>query len=234
MIKGYFVTGTDTDVGKTVITLGLIAALQQCGYKVGAMKPVSAGCEMTPSGLRNDDALKLQQQCGMTLDYDTINPYAFEPAIAPHIAADDARVRVDIETIHQRYQTISAQNDCVIVEGAGGWQVPLNDFQSIADLARRLQLPVILVVAMRLGCISHALLTAESIRAAGLPLAGWVANQVHAGMARLEENIATLRQRLDAPLLGTIPYLATVDAASVAELLTLPAERNSLRPGWAL
>ena len=233
-MRGYFITGTDTDVGKTIIALGMIEKLQQQGDKVGVMKPISAGCKITHDGLRNSDAMQLQQQSNVRLDYHTINPYAFAPAIAPHIAAADAGVRVDLETIYQHYQTIAAQSDCVIVEGAGGWQTPLNDFQTIADLAKRLQLPVILVVGMRLGCISHALLTVESICATGLPLAGWVANQIQPEMSRLEENIATLQQRIDAPLLGHVPYLESCDATTVAQQLTLPPARNSLRPDWAL
>ena len=234
MIKGYFITGTDTDVGKTVVSTGILHALQQQGYRVGAMKPVAAGCTPTPTGLRNSDALQLQQQSGLKLPYETLNPYAFEPAIAPHIAAADLNVRVDIETLFQHYQAIAELSDCVVVEGAGGWQVPLNDFQTIADLAKRLQLPVILVVGMRLGCISHTLLTVESIRATKLPLAGWVANQIDPHMDRIEENIATLKQHIDAPLLGQIPHLSQLDAAAIAQRLTLPAEQTHLRPHWAL
>jgi dethiobiotin synthetase len=235
-MKGYFITGTDTDVGKTLIALGVIEKLKQEGYRVGAIKPVAAGCECTANGLRNGDAVQLHQQCNVVLDYNAINPYPFAPAIAPHIAAADAGVRVDMENIYQHYETIAEKSDCVVVEGAGGWQVPLNDFQTIADLAKRLQLPVILVVGMRLGCISHALLTVESIGAAKLPLAGWVANQIEPEMNRLEENIATLQQRIDAPLLGCIPWLKQEQrkAAVVAEQLTLPPARTRLRPGWAL
>jgi dethiobiotin synthetase len=233
-MRGYFITGTDTDVGKTIIALGLIEKLQQQGCKVGVMKPLAAGCEITNEGLRNSDALQLQRQGNLQLDYHTINPYPFAPAIAPHIAADDEGVRVDIETIYQHYQSIAAQGDWVVIEGAGGWQVPLNDFQTIADLGKRLQLPVILVVGMRLGCISHALLTVESIAAAGVPLAGWVANQLYPEMNRLEENIATLQQRIEAPLLGRVPYLQQRDATTVAQYLTLPPQRHALRPGWAV
>ena len=233
-MRGYFITGTDTDVGKTIIGLGVVEALKRQGHKVGVMKPIAAGCDETDAGLSNQDALLLQRHTNVAIDYNLINPYPFEPAIAPHIAAADANVRIDIETIHQHYQTIAAQSDCVVVEGAGGWQVPLNDFQTIADLAKRLQLPVILVVGMRLGCISHALLTTESICAMGLPLAGWVANQIEPEMSRLEENIATLQQRINAPLLGRIPHLENCDVTTVAQQLTLPPTRASLRPGWAL
>ncbi len=238
MTNSYFITGTDTDVGKTIIALGLIEKLQQQGYRVGAMKPLAAGCEGSSEGLRNADAIQLQQQSDIKLPYQVINPYVFAAAIAPHIAAAAEGVRVDIETIYQHYQTIAAASDCVIVEGAGGWQVPLNDFQTIADLAKRLQLPIILVVGMRLGCISHALLSVESIHAAKLPLAGWIANQIDPEMKCLEENIATLQQRIEAPLLGRIPYLkeygSTAMTQQVAQQLTLPPQHNSLRPDWAI
>ncbi|MDZ4261724.1 MAG: dethiobiotin synthase [Pseudomonadota bacterium] len=238
MINSYFITGTDTDVGKTTIALGLVEKLQQQGYRVGAMKPLAAGCEESSAGLRNSDAVQLQRQADSKLPYEVINPYAFAPPIAPHIAAAAEGVRIDIETIYQHYQTIAAESDCVIVEGAGGWQVPLNDFQTIADLAKRLQLPVILVVGMRLGCISHALLSVESIHAAKLPLAGWVANQIAPEMNCLEENIATLQQRIEAPLLGHIPYLKNSEVAAmiqpIAQLLSLPPQHHSLRPDWAI
>jgi len=234
MSNGYFITGTDTDVGKTWISLGMIEALTQQGKKVGVMKPVSAGCEQTTDGLRNQDASLLQQHSNIELSYSNINPYAFEAAIAPHIAAANAGVRMDIETLYQHLQAIERHSDCVIVEGAGGWQVPLNDFQTMADLARRFQLPVILVVGMRLGCLNHALLSVESIRASGLPLAGWIANQLDPQMDCMEENIASLKQMIDAPMLGQIPHLETLDAATIAGKISLPEERNSLRPDWAI
>jgi dethiobiotin synthetase len=234
MCEGFFITGTDTDVGKTWICLGLIEALKQQDKKVGVMKPVSAGCEKTVDGLRNEDAMLLQQQSNVTLDYDEINPYAFEPAIAPHIASETTGIRIDIETIYQHFQAIRAKSDCVIVEGAGGWRVPLNDFQTMADVARRLQLPVVLVVGMRLGCLNHALLSVESIRTADLPLAGWIANLLDPHMSRIEENIETLSRMIDAPLLGRIPHLEKLDAKRIAAQLSLPPERNTLRPGWAI
>ena len=234
MPRGFFVTGTDTDVGKTWVSLGLVEQLKRQGKSVGVMKPVAAGCHPSAEGLRNEDAELLQQQASLKLDYHALNPYALEPAIAPHIAADEAGLRIDIETLYQHYLAIAGKSDCVVVEGAGGWLVPLNDFQTMADLAQRLALPVILVVGMRLGCINHALLSAETIRARGLALAGWVANRITPEMPRLEENIATLEQRLDAPLLGRIPHLDSLDAATIADHLTLPPEANSQRPDWLL
>ncbi len=233
-MRGYFITGTDTDAGKTWISLGFIEALKRQGKKVGVMKPVSAGCARSAAGLRNEDAVLLQRQSNVELAYDQVNPYAFEPAVAPHIAAAEAGKRIDIETVRDRFLDIAEQSDCVVVEGAGGWQVPLNDFQTLADLAERIELPVILVVGLRLGCLNHALLTAESIRAGGLPLAGWVANQLTPQMNRLTENIHTLERLIDAPLLGRIPYLATMDIDAIAGHLTLPPTRNTLRPDWAI
>ncbi len=233
-MRGYFITGTDTDVGKTWISLGIIEALKQQGHKVGVMKPISAGCDKTANGLRNQDALLLQQQSNIELSYDEINPYAFEPAIAPHIAATQNNIRIDIETIYQHFQSISEQSDYIVVEGAGGWLVPLNDFQSMADLAKRMQLPVVLVVGMQLGCLNHALLSVESIRATGLPLAGWIANQIDPDMSCIEQNIQTLSQMIEAPILGQIPFMQEMDAHTIASQITLPTEQTSLRPNWAI
>ncbi len=234
MNQGYFITGTDTDVGKTWVSLGIVEALKQQGKKVGVMKPVSAGCENTPHGLRNEDALLLQKHSNIEQDYEQINPYAFAPAIAPHIAAADTGVRMDIEILQQQLQTIKQHSDCVVVEGAGGWRVPLNDFQTMADLAKRFQLPVILVVGMRLGCLNHALLSVEAIHTSGLPLTGWIANQVATEMNCLDENIKTLQQMIDAPMLAQIPHLEWLDATAIAARINLPAGRNSLRPDWAI
>ncbi len=234
MSKGYFVTGTDTDAGKTWVSLGLVEKLKQQGNRVGVMKPVSAGCHETDQGLRNDDALQLQAASNLPLDYEQINPYAFAPAIAPHIAAAEIGQRVDIETLYQHFKQIAGQSDTVLVEGAGGWRVPLNDFQSMADLAKRMELPVILVVGMKLGCLNHALLTVDAIRSTRLPLAGWVANQVTPEMDRLDANIATLSEQIDAPLLGHVPYLAEFSAEQIAEQITLPIAAAGLRPHWAI
>jgi len=221
--RGYFVTGTDTGVGKTAVTLGLMQALQQQGRSVAAMKPVAAGCERTVAGLRNADALQLQRQASVELGYELINPYAFEPAIAPHIAADQAGVTIDINKIYNKNKEIESNVDCVLVEGVGGWQVPLNAEETLADLARLLGLDVIMVVAIRLGCLNHALLTADSIAAAGCTLAGWVANQLPAPPECAQENIKSLKSRISSPLLGVLPVMQEVSAGIVAENLSLPA-----------
>ncbi len=218
MAEGYFITGTDTEVGKTWCTVGLIAALQQQGKTVAGMKPVASGCEHTPEGLRNDDALRLQAQASIALPYDSVNPYAFEPAAA-HLAAAQSGVTIRLDTIIERFRQIQGKADITIVEGVGGWQVPLNESESVADLARALELPVILVVGLRLGCINHALLTAESVHAAGCRLAGWIANSVDPQMSQQMENIQSIEQRIDAPLLGVVPYQTHLLGSAIAEHL---------------
>ncbi|HEB96378.1 MAG TPA: dethiobiotin synthase, partial [Sedimenticola thiotaurini] len=193
--QGYFVTGTDTGCGKTEITLGLMARFRAAGERVVGMKPVASGAERRAAGLRNDDALRIQAAAtAPPPPYELVNPCAFEPPIAPHLAALEAEREIALEPLVTAFRRLSAGADRVLVEGVGGWKVPLNDCDTVADLARALGLPVILVVGLRLGCINHALLSAESIRAAGCVLAGWVANQVEPGMLRLEENIATLER----------------------------------------
>jgi dethiobiotin synthetase len=216
---GFFVTGTDTGIGKTVVSLGLIQALQDRGLKVAGMKPVASGCESTAAGLRNDDALRLQRQSSIALDYDAVNPYAFEPAIAPHLAARAAGVNVDPGHIRELYQSVAAQVDCVVVEGVGGWRVPLNEREDVADLARLLGLDVWLVVGLRLGCLNHALLTAQAIENSGCTLGGWVANQLPPPMEAAEDNINTLKDKLSSPLLGVVPVGATFDVNIVAHAL---------------
>jgi dethiobiotin synthetase len=217
--RGYFITGTDTDVGKTVVTLGLMQALQARGCRVAAMKPVASGCQSTPAGLRNDDALRLQQQASMELDYALVNPYAFAPAIAPHIAAGQAGTDIRVDEIINKYKEMEIDSDCVLVEGAGGWQVPLNNDETLADLAHALGLEVILVVAIRLGCLNHALLTAESIASRGCVLAGWVANQMLPDATTASANIHALEQRIGCPRLATIPWQEDISAKFVANHL---------------
>jgi dethiobiotin synthetase len=225
---GYFITGTDTDVGKTMVTLGLMQYLQQQGKTVAAMKPVASGCEQTSGSLRNDDAVQLLQQSSIRLAYDLVNPYAFEPAIAPHIAAAQCGVRIELEKIQQAYTALTDQADCVLVEGVGGWQVPLNGSATMADLAVQLGLDVILVVGMRLGCLNHALLTVTAIQSSGLKLAGWVANclpsiQVEA----TDENINTLKSMISEPLLGIVPALPEVSPKAVAACLSFQHPSNT-------
>lgn len=195
-----FVTGTDTGAGKTFVACALLKHLRQQGLNVCGYKPVASGCQRTPEGLRNEDALALQQAAGTAEPYERINPYAFEPAIAPHLAAAAAGVRIERARLDQAHVQLAAKHDWVVVEGAGGWQVPLNDDITFADWVASHQWPVVLVVGMRLGCINHALLSVESI-ARRAPLLGWVANALPPEMPQLLGNIATLERLMPAPKL---------------------------------
>lgn len=218
--RGYFVTGTDTGVGKTLVAAGLLHAFAVRGLRAVGMKPVAAGCEWRDGVAYWDDAEQLRSAANVDAARALVNPYRFEAAIAPHIAAAQAGVTIRLDVIAEACEALQAQADVVIVEGAGGFRVPLNDHQDMADLARKLSLPVILVVGMRLGCINHALLSAEAIRQAGLPLAGWVANRIDPAMAHFDASRATLEQRLKAPLLGVVPWLAKADfSASSTHLM---------------
>lgn len=219
---GFFITGTDTSVGKTCVSAALMHILRKSGLRVAGIKPVASGCVATAAGLRNEDALALQRQSSIDLPYELINPYAFAPAIAPHLAAQDAGVAISIQHLLDIYRIIVPQVDCAIVEGAGGWLVPLGPDSSLADLAVALQLPVIMVVDIRLGCINHALLTARAIAADGLLLAGWVANHARAGYERSTDNISSIAARLTCPLLGTIPHQDSFTSASLSDYLRMP------------
>ena len=222
-----FVTGTDTGIGKTVVALGLMQALQDRGLTVAGMKPVASGCEQTAQGLRNDDAVLLQRQSSIALEYAQVNPYAFEPAIAPHLAARAAGVRIDFDVILTAYREIAAQVDCVVVEGVGGWLVPLNEQASVADLAVMLGLDVCLVVGLRLGCLNHALLSAASIEASECRQVGWVANHLPEAMEYSKENINTLKDMLSSPLLGTVPAFDVMCASAVAQCLEVARWSNT-------
>ena len=214
----YFITGTDTGVGKTLVSCALLHAFAARGVRVVGMKPVACGCDAHGD---NEDVQMLRAASNVAASRDQINPYCFSPPIAPHIAARAAGARIEFSCILASYRELLAQADRVVVEGVGGFRVPLNETQDSAELARQFHLPVILVAGMRLGCLSHALLTADAIAAAGLTLAGWVANVLDADMPALRENIAALEQRLPAPLLGVIEYQATPDARAVALKLNI-------------
>ncbi len=214
--KGLFVTGTDTNVGKTWVSTALLEWFKHRGKRVLAMKPVASGCAMRFGRLQNEDALLLQQHASFMVDYELINPYAFEPSIAPHIAADQIGCVIELEVIAQRYRILAQQADLIIVEGFGGWQAPLSHEDGVAELAKRLELPVILVVGLRLGCLNHALLTCEALQRSDCEVLGWVANQVDPGFTCLEENVATLRTKLPMPMLAMVPYNEALDPASVS------------------
>ena len=204
--SGFFIAGTDTDIGKTVVSVALMQALQQRDLIVNAMKPIAAGCVNENGQLVNQDAQRLQAQCSSNLAMSAINTYAFEPAIAPHIAARDAQVTFDLDHIVSAFDELRRQSDLVIVEGIGGWCVPLDEKQTTVTLAQALNLPVILVVGMRLGCLNHALLTYDAITRANMDCVAWVANQVDPIMERAFDNLQALQQRLQCPCLAAIPY----------------------------
>lgn len=214
----YFITGTDTGVGKTLISCALLHAFAAQGRRVAGLKPVAAGCDEDG---HNDDAKALRAASPVQLTYGQVNPYCFRHAIAPHIAARRSGVRIELSRILASYRELAGQADQVIVEGAGGFCVPLNDRQSSADLAKELDLPVIVVVGMRLGCINHALLTLRVIADYRLECAGWVANVLDEKMPALQENIEALRERIAAPLLGVVPHQTAPDAKAVARHLDL-------------
>lgn len=218
----FFIAGTDTDAGKTVVTAGLLAKANQQGLSTLGLKPISAGCEVTVDGLRNGDALALQAAASIESSYEQVNPIAYEPPIAPHIAAQQQGDTLSAARIVGLCRgAMMKPADLLLIEGAGGWRVPLNNRETLAMIPQQLNLPVILVVGMKLGCLSHALLTAEAIRRDGLQLAGWVANRVDADMSCYEENVATLKAMLMAPCLGEVPHLENTDAELVAEYLDI-------------
>lgn len=230
-MHAYFLTGTDTDAGKTLISAGLLALGRRHGLTTLGLKPVASGCEANAAGLRNADALALQTQSHPAVAYATVNPLAFAPAIAPHLAARRAGVTLTQQRLVDWARPLLAEHrDLTLIEGAGGWRVPLNAHEDLAGMAVQLGLPVLLVVGLRLGCISHARLTAEAIRADGLSLAGWIGSLVDSDFARDEalyrDNLATLEATLPAPCLGVVPRLACaapdVMAAAAADFLTLP------------
>lgn len=198
MSRCYFITGTDTDCGKTTVTVALARRLAETGRRVACFKPVASGCQWQDGGWRNDDALKLMDAASEKMDYDTVNPIALEEAIAPHLAAQRAGSEIDIETLSTPILRSSA--DFSLVEGAGGWMVPLSEKTMTADLVKRLEADVILVVGMRLGCINHALLSARAIAADGLNLAGWIANRLNPDQPVQDDNIRTITDFLGPPL----------------------------------
>ncbi len=204
--RGIFITGTDTGVGKTLASCLLMDALIKQGNNVVGMKPIASGGEKANGALKNDDAIKLIEHANVDAPYQLVNPYCFEPPIAPHIAARQSGQQIDLLVIEQAYNDLTKQADWVIVEGVGGWSVPINKQETTADIPSRLNLPVILVVGMKLGCINHALLTAEAIRVSDNNLIGWIANQIDLEMRAYNENLTTLNEMLGSPLIACVPH----------------------------
>ncbi|MGI9213820.1 MAG: dethiobiotin synthase [Methylococcaceae bacterium] len=204
--KGIFITGTDTGIGKTWVAAGVMRLLKAQGLHVLGMKPVATGARLTPEGWVNDDALFLRQQASEVLDYATVNPWVFEPAVSPHIAAAEAGCPLDINRIAKACWALAEKTDCLVVEGIGGWEVPLNPHQSVADLAVQLGFPVIVVVGIRLGCINHGVLTARAIARCPVNRLGWIANLVDPSMSYPERNVETLKSLIECPLLAALAY----------------------------
>ncbi len=221
MKYGFFITGTDTEIGKTFCAAALLRTFQQAGFSTLAMKPVAAGLTLIDDQWINEDVAFLRAHANIVASLTRLNPYALQDAIAPHIAAARQGIRIEPDVILNAYADLCASADVILVEGVGGFQVPLSESYDTAQMARDLGLPVILVVGMRLGCLNHALLTARAIRAQNLPIAGWIANVIDPAMQAMPENIDALKQRLDAPYLGMVPHLADRNIQTAATFLTL-------------
>nr|WP_275661476.1 dethiobiotin synthase [Shewanella sp. Isolate7] len=227
----YFIAGTDTDSGKTLVASSLLHLASKQGTTLG-VKPIASGCEQTPAGLRNSDALALMAESNLSLDYDSVNPFAFAPAIAPHIAAKQVGISLNADLVSAHLKTLPLDElDFALVEGAGGWRLPLNSALRVvgqlneqaflSTVVRVLQLPVILVVGVKLGCLNHALLTQEAIQADGVKIAGWVANCVDPEMEVTQDNLSALTELMDAPCLGVIPHLSECSSQTAAKYLDL-------------
>ncbi|GJL46895.1 TPA: ATP-dependent dethiobiotin synthetase BioD [Citrobacter farmeri] len=222
MTKRYFVTGTDTEVGKTVASCALLQAARSLGYRTAGYKPVASGSEMTPEGLRNSDALALKRNSSLALEYEAVNPYTFAEPTSPHIISADEGKPIRADVLSDGLRALGTQAEWLLVEGAGGWFTPLAEDFTFADWVQSERLPVILVVGVKLGCINHAMLTAQAVEQAGLLLAGWVANDVTPPGKRHHEYMTTLKRVIPAPLLGEIPWLAAgAENAATGQYLDL-------------
>ncbi|MEG3753518.1 dethiobiotin synthase [Psychromonas arctica] len=216
----YFIAGTDTDVGKTVCTRALLQAAKQQNKTTIGYKPISAGCELTELGLRNQDALILQANSSVNLPYNDVNPIAFQQPVAPHIAAIENGTFIDINIVNNGLQHLQNMNvDLVFVEGAGGWHLPIDNQFLLSDWVIEKQLPVILIVGLKLGCLNHALLTAKAIEQSGLVIAGWIANHLQPDMPYVVDNIETLKTMINAPMLAEIPFIKGINTTNLAEFV---------------
>lgn len=215
----WFVTGTDTGIGKTFVSCALLHGLRARGLRAVGMKPIAAGSD---AGDSNEDVELLRAASSVQVERSLVNPYLLRQPIAPHLAAADEGIRFSLPAVRDAFDALTNQADAVVVEGCGGFLVPLDDTRDTADLALCLGLPVVLVVGMRLGCLNHALLTQEAIARRGLTLAGWIANRIDPQMLHFDGNLATLKDRIAAPLLGVVPHLPDTDACKAAGHLSLP------------
>lgn len=223
-MPAFFLTGTDTGIGKTTVACALLYKARQQGLTALGIKPIASGCEQTADGLRNSDALFLQEYSSLKLPYQEVNPVALVEPLSPHLAAKAAGRRLTINQLTGYTRaTLTHRAQLTIIEGAGGWRVPISDREMLSALPRELKVPVILVVGLRLGCLNHAVLTAEAIVRDGLRLAGWVANSVDPDMAAQADNISSLKQMLPAPCLGVLPYQQTINIEALATSVSLEA-----------
>ncbi|WP_295846229.1 dethiobiotin synthase [uncultured Xanthomonas sp.] len=218
-VPAFYVTGTDTGIGKTIASTALLHALRARGQRAVGMKPVASGCTREADGWRNEDALALQDSSAPRPAYDDLNPYALPLPLAPELAAADAGVQLELAPIAAAFDRLRAQADVVVVEGVGGWAAPLSATLDQADLARALRLPVVLVVGLRLGCLNHARLSAAAIAADGLQCIGWIGNEIDPAMERIDDNMAMLRARLPMPCWGRLPYRPQPQAEQLAAQL---------------
>ena len=217
----FFITGTDTGVGKTWFTVAFMVALKRRGLNVMGMKPIATGAEKIKDRLINKDAELIMQNCSQTVSYDLINPFVFELPLAPHVAAKHEGVVIDLDQIIKNYHLLKSMCDVLVVEGVGGWRVPVTDECSLSDLVSKLNLSVILVVGMRLGCINHAILTAEAINADGLNLCGWVSSHLDRVYSKSEETIKILKKQLDCPHIGDLPHIGDFDPDKLSTEISL-------------
>ncbi|MBG6244406.1 dethiobiotin synthase [Candidatus Symbiopectobacterium sp. 'North America'] len=221
MSKRWFITGTDTEVGKTIASGALLQAAARAGYRCAGYKPVASGAEMTPQGIRNEDACHLQVRSSVSLTYDEVNPLVFIEPTSPHIVSRVEQQPIDFEVMSRGLAALTEKADWVLVEGAGGWFTPLTVQQTYADWVQHEQLPVILVVGIKLGCINHALLTTQAVTQAGLTLAGWIANDIQPSGRWHQDYLETLQRHLLAPLLGEIPYVDTPHTLNLGAYLDI-------------
>ncbi|KGY09553.1 MULTISPECIES: dethiobiotin synthase [Vibrio] len=221
MIDAFFIAGTDTDVGKTVASKAILNALAENGLNTIGYKPVAAGSERTEQGFRNSDALYLQSAATVDVAYDDVNPYALELPASPHIAARREGVEINYSVLSAKLAEHKANSDIVLVEGAGGWRVPVSDSDCLSTWVQQEKLPVVLVVGIKLGCLSHAMLTLDAIKADGLEVVGWVANRVNPGTEHYAEIIEMLEQKIDAPKIGEIPYVPSVKRKGLAKYINV-------------
>ncbi|MEJ2762386.1 dethiobiotin synthase [Photobacterium sp. MCCC 1A19761] len=221
MTKAFFIAGTDTDVGKTVASRAILHAADKANIQIAGYKPVASGSQITEDGIRNSDALYLQQASVVPLTYDEVNPYAFEAPISPHLASAQENRPIDFAVLSQGLAHLKAKSEVVLVEGAGGWRVPVTHDVCLSSWVKQEQLPVVLVVGVKLGCLSHAMLTAEAIERDGLEMVGWVANRINPGTEHYAEIIQMLEQKLPGKKLGEIPYMPGIKKRNLADYIDL-------------